>query len=186
MPGYVSLERRNLRHPDFSLSMLGSYPREQLSGRMQVEPYVSNRLSVPIEGSGGWPGNLQLRVGPRWRAEDWLAIGLGAGMTLYMLDDRDIAAGYGHLDAELAFGWRWHRFGLSIGLRPGIGGGGRFNGEERSGLLTMLGDLSLAIFATRRSAIVIHVGGYAFAWLTSPSHWYGSAFWGIGYTYNPR
>jgi len=187
-PGYVSVDRRNLRHPDFSVSALGAYPMEELAGRVAVEPYVSGRLSIPIEGRGGWPGNLQLRVGPRYRAADWVALGIGGGFTLFMLDDRDVAAGYGHVDLELVFGWRWHRFGLSVGLRPMIGGGGRIRGDDHGerGLFTMLGDVSLAIFASRRSAVVIHVGGYAFGWLDGPLRIYGSAFWGIGYVYNPR
>jgi len=185
-PGYVSLDRRNLRHPDFSVSALGAYPLEELAGRVAVEPYVTSRLSVPIEGRGGWPGNLQLRVGPRYRAADWLALGIGGGFTLFQLDNRDEASGFGHVDLELVLGWRWYRVGLSIGLRPMIGGGGRVHGDGYPGFLSALGDLSVAIFASRASAVVIHVGGYGFSWLDEPGHWYGSAFWGIGYVYNPR
>ena len=185
-PGFVSVDRRNLRHPDFSVSGLGAYPMRELAGRLAVEPYVNERLSIPIEGRGGWPGNVQLRVGPRYRAADWLAVGVGGGFTLFMLDDPDAATGHAHLDLELVLGWRWHRFGLSIGLRPMIGGGGNFRSDDHRGLFTALGDLSLAIFVSRTSAVVIHVGGYAFMWLDGPSRVYGSAFWGIGYTYNPR
>ncbi len=185
-PGYVSVDRRNLRHPDFSVSALGAYPMEELAGRVAVEPYVNSRLSIPIEGRGGWPGNLQLRVGPRYRVADWLAVGAGGGFTLFQLDDRAAASGFGHVDLELVLGWRWHRFGLSVGLRPMIGGGGYFEGDGYPGLFTMVGDLSLAIFASRTSAFVIHVGGYAFLWFDDPGRMYGSAFWGIGYAYNPR
>jgi hypothetical protein len=185
-PGYVSLERRNLQHPDFSVSALGAYPMDELAGRVAVEPYVTSRLSIPIEGRGGWPGNVQLRVGPRYRTADWFALGIGGGFTLYMLDSREQAAGFAHLDAELVFGWRWHRIGLSFGLRPMIGGGGQVHGHTYPGLFTLAGDLSLALFASRRSAFVLHVGGYAFLWMDDPRSLYGSAFWGIGYTYNPR
>lgn len=185
-PGYVSLERRDLRRPDFTVGGLGAYPLDEIAGRIAVEPYLTPRLSLPIEGRSGWPGNLQLRVGPRFRTNDWFAVGFGAGMTLYRLDDREVAAGYGHFDGEMIMGWRWHRFGLSVGLRPMIGGGGEFDGEARSGLLTVLGDLSVAVFLSRTSALTFHAGGYGFAWLTEPTRWWGSAFWGIGFAYNPR
>lgn len=144
-PGFVSTAPGFPRQ--FDLAAAGGVGAQEADpdslaggGGLQVEPYVTPRVSIPIElgggashvrilGSGNWMGYAAMRTGVRWRLRPHLALGAGVGGAS-IIDTEDhggLMAGplAGTFDAEVASSARWGSLALSGVFRPSIVVSGR-------------------------------------------------------------
>lgn len=141
--GYISMANREVGEMDISASIGGGSP-VYLGAGVQVEPYVTQSLSIPVTINAGWGGGTHERVreeethaiqayltgraGVRYRLREWVSLGLGVGggytrMIHAVKPIGQVEAEGRHegtllIDLELAIGHRWGSFGFSLSTRP--------------------------------------------------------------------
>ena len=122
-PGFISMQPRKPGAVDFQVNAGSGYPYLGW-GSVHVEPYATEKLSVPIGLLGSYPGAGAARVGLRYRMTPVLTLGGGVGGGFFAVEysidgDSDTAAGgFGLVDLELGLGRRWGKFALSFAFRP--------------------------------------------------------------------
>jgi len=131
---------------------------------IQVDPFVGERLSIPIEiGSGGLQSRFSAisRFGLRHRPADRFSIGVGGGPGFfrYQFDDAADLGSYGAVDIEFAYSQQWGKFGLSVVTRPSL------TIFEGANVFEFYGTVALApaFFVSERVALTMHImtGPYA-------------------------
>ncbi len=126
-------------------------------GAFHLDPFVSPRLSIPIElglgGRGGGAAGIS-RFGLRYRPLDRFSLGFGGGPGFLAntdFDDRLVFNPYGAVDLEFAFSDRWGNVGLSAVARPSFAIYGNY--AEMFGTLAA----SPAFYVTDNMALTIHL-----------------------------
>lgn len=186
-PGYVSTRPRRKGALDFNFQVGASLPMTAMGGSFHVEPYLNERLSVPIDFGVGFPTVSQIRSGIRYRVKDWLAVGGGAGLALVLFaSSDDLPSAWGQLDVEVACNWRWKWFGLSWALRPAISTGNTLDREFAFvPWFHVLTEVALAFYVAKAHAISFNFGGYGFVGHDGDILYAsGSAMFGFGYVYH--
>ena len=114
-------------------------PDTRAAGLVHVDPYVSDRSSIPVDGTYQYGTTYETsvvaggRIGYRYRLDgEVVTVGTGFGPNyvryLARKDGRERADGLepGHdgyglaADFEITFGQRWRYFGYSFHQRPGV------------------------------------------------------------------
>lgn len=133
-------------------------------GVIQVDPFVGERLSIPVEiGSGGLRDSFSAvsRFGLRHRPADRFSIGFGGGPGFYGagFDGNTEFGPYGAVDLEFAYSQQWGKFALSVVARPSL------TIFEGANYFELYGTVAAApaFFLNERVALTLHVltGPYA-------------------------
>ena len=169
-PGYVSLEPRRRGAVDLEVAGGSGYPYVAPWVSLNVDPYVTSRLSIPVGLAAIFPpGGASCRVGARYRLRNWTSLGGGATLAFFYSDELGWSF-HEAADLEWILGHRWRRVGLSFVLRTQIQ-------DFTSPKLDLGGEFALAIFFARRWAWILAANG-GVALILEPSEDWG--VWAVG------
>lgn len=180
-PGYIDLAPKSRGRMDFT-GVVGGQGNSLGGGlggiQMGLDPYLTDRLSLPVGligglGSYGWgvAGGIAARLGVRYRVVDAFALGGGLGGGYYGWGYSGLSGGGGglHLDMEAAFGGRWGIVGLSITARPSF--------EVLSPMFLFPLEAAVALHVGKKAALTLHAYGGPMVEM-EPDPWVGG--WGGG------
>jgi len=155
-PGYISIPSSTKGKAVIALMGGGAYEmRNEVGyggGAFLVDPFVTQKLSIPFGLSGGGgnaAGAGAGRLGLRYRAAPIMSLGGGVGGGLGMSSVSGEGALF--LDLEIALGGKWSIVGLSLALRPTI--------DVLHGYFFAPISLALALYPQTNWAFTFHVLG---------------------------
>ncbi len=176
-PGYISIPSNTKGKAVIGLMGGGAYEASTGygygGGAFHADPFVTERLSIPLGLSGGGgaaAGGGAARVGLRYRALSFMSLGGGVGAGAYGGVGAIVTA---FLDLELAFGGRWSHFGFSLALRPSF--------DVVYGYFHIPTSFVIAIYPVEKWGITLHAMGNPFVELETDPYVGGWIGGGLGF-----
>jgi hypothetical protein len=180
-PGYIDLATKGRGRLDLTGAVGGQ--GNSLGGglggvQLGVDPYLTERLSLPVGLIGGLgsygagvTGGVAARLGVRYRLAPPFALGTGLGGGYYGWGYSGLASHAGglHLDVEAVIGGRWGDVGLSVTARPTF--------EVLGPFFFLPVEAALVIHLSSRASLTLHAYGGPIVEM-EPDPWAGG--WGGG------